>query len=288
MNRAEQGPDPLSSIAIIGVGLVGGSLALALRAASPRLRITGWDPNRTSLSIASSRSGLLAGATPEEAAAGADLVVLCGPTASIAPTAAKIAPALEPHAVVTDVASVKQPVVSRVEAILGDRYVGGHPMAGSEGTGASAASATMFRNATWILTPTEISSIAALTIVSRMVEMVGAHPLRTTPAEHDHAVAYLSHLPHVLAYAMADLAATRVPPVLRRSGGGSLRDGTRVALSNTDLWSGILLANATDVTAAISDVEEWCRLLRSAIQHRDAGSIQRILAEARARRDEVL
>lgn len=288
MNTQNPVPDPLGSVAILGVGLVGGSLALALRAASPGVRLTGWDPNRTSLSIASSRCALVACASAEEAAAGADLVVLCGPTASIAPTAARIRPSLAPNAIVTDVASVKTPVVARVEQVLGDRYVGGHPMAGSEGSGASAASVGMFRNATWILTPTAATSIAAVTLTSRMIELVGAHPLRTTPQEHDRSVAYLSHLPHVLAYAMADLAGSRVPPALKRSGGGSLRDGTRVAQSSADLWAGILIANAADVKGAVSDLEAWCRTLREAIDRRDSPAVTRMLADARTRRDEIL
>jgi prephenate dehydrogenase len=239
---------------IVGTGLIGGSIALALKAAEPSARVVGYDPDRAVLDEALRRGALTdAVESPERAAAGADVVWLALPVDRIPQMCAAIAPVVASIAVVTDVGSAKSDVVTHGEAAFGDRFVGGHPMAGSERHGIAAAEATLFEGAWWILTPTERTSSSAYSTVATLVARLGAKPVAVAPHTHDALVARLSHLPQLTASALVEVAvAAGDRDALLGLAAGGFRDVTRIAASNPDLWIAILRSNRRAVLGALA------------------------------------
>ena len=259
---ADRTPLPVRRIAFVGFGLIGGSIAMALRArerdappgSSPEpLHLSAWTPDghgpRHGLEF-----GLLdvAPATPEATIAGADLVVLAGPPQAVLAELRDLAgpwQAALRGALVTDVASTKRDIVGRAAA-LGLRFVGGHPMAGRESTGAEAASAAMFRGRSWaVVAPPGATEVDVATIES-LALATGARPVRLGPAEHDAAVATISHVPLLAAVALAE--AMTADPAWREGGARALastgwRDATRLAAGSPEMGVGILATNAPEV-----------------------------------------
>jgi prephenate dehydrogenase len=236
------------TVAIIGLGLVGGSLARALTAAG--YRVTGIDwPLVVRRAV---RSGAVAaGATRAEAAAAADVVVLAAPPATNIRLLRRLAKVARPELVLTDVSSVKGEIV-RAAARLGLRgFVGGHPMAGTEKHGFSASTRRLFQDAAWWVVPGP--EPRANRLVRRLVRAVGARPVTTSAPTHDRTMAFLSHLPQVVAWALRDAARRDAVAraYLRRAGPG-YRGMTRLATSPRPLWRQILTANAGEVTRAMA------------------------------------
>jgi prephenate dehydrogenase len=272
--------------AIVGVGLIGGSLALAARAAGLIGETVGIGRSEANLRTARER-GIIDKAIGDVAAIGpVDLVVLAVPVRSTAAVAADLLPHLQPGTVVTDVGSVKGSVVEALEALLpADRpFVGAHPIAGSEKAGAAAASADLFVGARCILTPTPRSDAGAVQRVRELWEGVGARVEEMDPAAHDRAFAWTSHLVHVLAYALVRAIESADPALLER-GGPSLRDATRVAASSAELWRDIFLDNAAAVGDSITQFADELTRLQRAIAGGDAAALQALLdAAVRAKR----
>jgi prephenate dehydrogenase len=226
-------------IAVIGTGLIGASIGLAAR---ERLgaSVAGVDPDPG--------PALAAGALDEavslaEALDGAEAAFVAVPVPALPETAAAVLAAAGPQCVVTDVGSVKSPVVA---AVSDERFVGGHPLAGAEQGGAGAARADMFEGAPWFLTPTHTTSGIQLERLHRLLSDLGARPSVIEAAAHDRAMATVSHLPHVLANVLVALAGESLPAT-----GPSFRDATRVAGANPALWAGIYASNATALGDAI-------------------------------------
>ncbi|MBP7147741.1 MAG: prephenate dehydrogenase/arogenate dehydrogenase family protein [Acidobacteria bacterium] len=250
----------MTRVALLGVGLIGGSLGLALRAAHPGHHVTGWDPDPQALRLALAR-GALEQAAPGAAAAvaGAELVVLCAPLDGTLALLREIRGALAPGSVVTDVAGAKRVVLDEARRALGEgaAFVGGHPLAGSERAGVDAASATLFRDAAWALCPLPGAPPAALARVEALVRAAGARPLVLGAEAHDRAVAYVSHLPQVIARALAAGLATRGPAAALAAGG--FRSATRVAASPAALWRPVLEANRDAVAAELDEFADRLR-----------------------------
>ena len=235
-----------------GTGLLGASVGLALR--SQGWEVSGWDPNPSSLDEAIRRGAI--GSPLDGPDTDADLVVLAAPPDAIVTSLEVMAT----EALVTDIAGVKTPVVSVAGHL--PHFVGGHPMAGGETSGASLATRSMFHGATWVLT----SDGADPDDLARMEEITssfGANPVVMTAEEHDNAVARVSHLPHVLAAALmrlADADQTTLPLA-----GGGFRDLTRIAAGDSTWWAEVLTANADHVDAAIEDLQRaldsWRRII---------------------------
>jgi prephenate dehydrogenase len=226
-------------VAVIGTGLIGASIGLAAR---ERLDATvaGVDPDPG--------PALAAGAIDEatslaEALEGADAAFVAVPVPALAEVTAAAVAAAGPQCVVTDVGSVKAPVVA---AIGDERFVGGHPLAGAEQGGAAAARADMFEGAPWFLTPTKATSGIQLERLHRLLAELGARPSVIDAEAHDRAMATVSHLPHVLANVLVGLAGESLPAT-----GPSFRDATRVAGANPALWAGIYAGNAEALGASI-------------------------------------
>jgi prephenate dehydrogenase len=281
----------IQRVAILGLGLIGGSLGMALKRSGFASEVAGWDAGwetrPASRAVCLERGAVDEAAdSPEAAVAGADLVVLAVPVDAVIPLLDRVAPHLEPYAVVTDVGSTKERIVREAEARIAGRFVGGHPMAGSERSGIEAAAADLFEGAPWITCPTNETGRKALGLVERMAAAVGAAPRPCPPGLHDDVAAALSHLPHVLAFGLADTAAARVSGTLRTLAAGSFRDGTRVAQSDPALWTSILVDNAEPVMESLDQFLSWATVLRRAIAAADRESVHRLLAQAHESRAE--
>ncbi|MBV9080945.1 MAG: prephenate dehydrogenase/arogenate dehydrogenase family protein, partial [Elusimicrobia bacterium] len=240
-------------VCVVGVGLIGGSLGMALRRAG--YRVTGFGRNAARLQRAK-RLGAIddVASTERDAASDADIVVLCVPVDRIVPAARRLIPFAKRGAIFTDVGSAKADIARGMARELRGRrdlsFVGGHPLAGSERSGVDSARRDLFRGATCVITPTAPN--AAVSAVRRMWTAAGARCLEMNPAEHDELLALTSHLPHLLAFSLFSLV-SRVAGRDRRVRqlvAGSFRDMTRVAGSDPDVWSGIFSSNRSAVTAA--------------------------------------
>jgi prephenate dehydrogenase len=267
--------------AIVGVGLIGGSLALAARTTGLIGEAVGLGRSEANLATALAR-GIIDRVARDAAGLGrVDLVVLAVPVRSTATVAAALLPHVSAGTVITDVGSVKGEVVEAMEALLpADRpFVGSHPIAGSERAGAAAATPELFRGARCILTPTPRTDAAALRRVRALWEGVGARVEEMTPAAHDRALAWTSHVVHALAYALVRALDAADPTLLAR-GGPSLREATRIAASPAELWRDIFLANAPALCDTIDAVTGELGRLRDAIAAGDAAALESLLAAA--------
>lgn len=243
----------MQRVAIVGTGLIGGSIGAGLRAVDPALEVVGYDENERAarrardLGAVSHLAASAAGAVET-----ADLVVLAVPLDRMPEVIAATHPAAPAAAVVTDVGSAKGGVVARGEAAFGGRFVGGHPMAGSERTGIEASDGALFRDAAWVLTPTEVTDPDAYRAAAQLATSLGSHVVALGADVHDSLVARLSHLPQLLASCLVEVAAGAGDrDALLTLAGGGFRDVTRIAASHPDIWMGILRGNRDEILEAI-------------------------------------
>jgi prephenate dehydrogenase len=234
-------------VTVVGLGLVGGSLARALTAAGHRVRGVDRQPV---LRQARRAAAVETTAARLDVAAATDLVVLATPPVASRALLARLARAGRPGLVVTDVGSVKAPIVGDARRLRLRSFVGGHPMAGTERQGFAASRAGLFRGAAWWIVPA--TDPRATRLVRRLVREVGARPLAIAAADHDRVVAFLSHVPQVASWSL--LEAARRDPVARRhlaAAGPGFRDMTRLARSPAALWREILAENRREVARAL-------------------------------------
>jgi prephenate dehydrogenase len=274
-------------VAVVGTGLIGTSIAMASVRAGETVR--GFDADRDALARAAERSGLTPSATLEESVAGATLVFVCTPIPEVPGLVSEIL-RLSPDAIVTDVGSVKTRVMSGVHATADpahlDRFIGGHPMGGSERSGPDHASASVLDGVVWVLSPSPGVSEATVARLSTWVEKIGARPVPMDPERHDRLVAVVSHLPQVASTALMGLAAAEEagePEILLLAAGG-FRDLTRLAASSPHLWSDILLANGDAIAGAIDLYVGRLIRLRNLIRRAEAAEVERAFGEAKRAR----
>lgn len=279
-----------NKITLVGVGLLGGSLGLALRRRKLAKEIAGYVRREASLKECE-RAGVTDFATTDLLAAvsGADLVVLCTPLAQMKPLVRQMLPALKRGAIVTDVGSVKGSVVQELESLIakaGAHFVGSHPMAGAEKTGVLAARASLFECAVCVVTPTTKSHRPAVRKVEQLWESVGGRLLKLTPEAHDALVSRSSHLPHVVA---ATLAATVLDPknpkdiaTLCATG---FRDTTRIASGSPEMWRDIALTNRKHLGRALAGFISELGKFQAALKRGDAKAIAKFFETAKHRRD---
>jgi prephenate dehydrogenase len=241
----------IGKLVVVGVGLIGGSCALALRQARAVDTVIGIGRTRSNLDAAQARGIIDRAYTLREAwtheLADAELVLIAVPTAEYPPLLEVIAPAIGSACIVTDAGSTKRDVVAMARAAFASalpRFVPAHPIAGSEQSGANAADATLFDKCSVVLTPLAETSQHAVDLVTSMWTACGAQVSSTTPDRHDRIFAAVSHLPHVLAFAfVSGLAARPDGETLLAHAGSGFRDFTRIAASSPEMWRGIVLAN---------------------------------------------
>ncbi len=283
-----QSQEPMvSRVAVIGLGLMGGSLGLALRQRGLAGTVAGFDTGEGVAQRARERGALdEACDTIEHAVRGADLVVLATPVLAMAPLLEAIASFVEPKAVVTDLGSVKQCVCAWASALPDPgRFVGGHPMAGRERSGIDAAEAGLFEGATWCLTPDEHTRPDATVALSGLVARLGAVPRVLDPRTHDRLVAGVSHLPIVAAAALVrSLAGSADWDAMGELAAGGFRDTTRVASGDPVMARDICIANAGQLVGRLDAYIHELRQLRSRIA-RGERSIVRDFTEARDARN---
>lgn len=273
-------------LGILGLGLIGGSLALALKGKRGAPEVWGCDKRREFLRLAL-RDGAIARACTEAGIASCDLVVVCVPVIRSVGLLRRIGKRMAPGAVLTDAGSVKSEIVREAQAAVGPgvEFVGGHPIAGTEDSGFPAADASLFKGRTVILTPTGENTGEALRRVERIWKMAGARVLRMDPDVHDHVFAYVSHLPHAVAYALVHSVATLDSKVPLGYSAGGFRDFTRIASSNPEMWKDISLQNRGEVLRALGHYRKNLALLESLIRRRDAAGLLAYFGKAKKTRD---
>ena len=270
--------------AVLGIGLIGGSFALAAKRAGLVGRVVGVARSETTRALALER-GAADEVTPDPAAAvaGADLVYLAAPITAICEHLRTLAPHFAPGALVTDAGSTKVAILRAAEALPPEvRFVGGHPMAGSEQAGVSAAREDLFRGTVYFLARPVNTPPAHLSRIADLVTGLGARPVLVTPEVHDRVVAATSHLPHLLAWALTE-AAAHVDSGERLADftAGAWRDTTRLADSLPEVWADILLTNAHNLTAVAGDFSHRLEALLEAVQAGDRERLIRLLEHAR-------
>ena len=262
------------TLAVVGVGLIGGSVALAARAAGVARRVVGCGPDADALDRARRRGTLDAvAADPADAVRDADLVVVAVPVPAVAAAVRRLAPHARPGTVVTDVASTKAGLVADLDRDPPPnvRFVGGHPLAGSEKSGPDHARADLFAGRVCVLTPTGRTDPAAVGVVAGFWQALGATVRTLTPAGHDRVLAETSHLPHVAASALAGLLADDRRPFAATG----FRDATRLAAGDAALWTGILRGNAAELVPALDRLAERLAAFRAALAAGDeAGAVR--------------
>lgn len=279
-----------NKIILVGVGLLGGSLGLALRRRKLAKEIAGYVRREASIKECE-RAGATDYATTDLLAAvsGADLVVLCTPLAQMKSLVQQMRPALKRGAIVTDVGSVKASVVKEVQALIhksGAHFVGSHPMAGGEKQGVLAARAELFEGAVCVVTPTRKTNPAALRKVEGLWKDVGARLLRTTPDEHDALVSRSSHLPHLVAATLANLVLDpKLPKEQAKLCATGFRDTTRIASGSPEMWRDIALTNRKQIGRALTGFIAELNKFQSALKRGDAKAIAKFFETAKQRRD---
>jgi prephenate dehydrogenase len=279
-----------NKITLVGVGLLGGSLGLAVRRHKLAKLVAGYVRREASLKDCE-RAGAVDFATTDLLAAvsGADLVVLCTPLAQMQSLVRQMLPALKRGAIVTDVGSVKGSVVKEIESLVakaGAHFVGSHPMAGGEKHGVLAARGDLFECAVCVVTPTRKTNPAALRKVEALWKDVGARLLRTTPDEHDALVSRSSHLPHLTAATLANLVLDPKLPkeqVLLCATG--FRDTTRIASGSPEMWRDIAMTNRKQIGRALGSFIAELNKFQSALKRGDTKAIAKFFETAKQRRD---
>ena len=280
----------LGKLTLIGVGLLGGSLGLAVRQRRLADQVCGLV--RRSQAIAEcERLGVVDHATRSlgPAVKDADLIILCSPIGQMRGLVQEMLPFLKPDAVITDVGSVKGSVVAELEPLaesVGAHFVGSHPMAGSEKTGVTAARADLFQDALCVVTPTARTARSALTLVNNFWTALGGQLLTLSPTQHDDLASRASHLPHVVAAELANYVLSPIHPRAQaRLCAGGFRDTTRVASGSPEMWRDIALANRQHLSRVLGVFLEDLTEFQRALDESNPAAIEEFFTQAKQRRD---
>jgi len=267
-----------AKISILAPGLIGGSVALAAARAYPNAELFIWSRRKESLAPIQKALPKAKTGTDLTVTAASDLILLGAPASALADLVRSLLPHLSGNTLVTDVASVKGPVEKELAPLLQGRvrWIGSHPMAGSEESGFHAARADLFQNATVILTPTQSTAAQTTQDISTFWKALGARVVEVTAEEHDRQVARISHLPHAVAATLVRAAGQKG---LLFAGPG-YRDTTRIAAGPTAMWAEILLGNREEILKGLQDFRGQLQDLEKALENRDAAALTRYLEDA--------
>lgn len=275
----------MKNLLVFGAGLIGGSLALALKAADADWHVTGMGRSGDSLQEALALSIIDEAATDlASAVPAADMIMIATPVAQIVPILGKIAPYLDSRTIITDAGSTKANIAAQAQHILGDaasRFVPGHPIAGAEKSGPAAAQATLYQQKNVVLTPDLHTDADAVAAVRAMWISTGAIVREMSPDAHDTIFAAVSHLPHLLAFALVDELASR-PDASQffEFAASGFRDFTRIAGSSPEMWRDISLANRTALLQELDHYQQTLAGLRQHLEQGDAAGLQAIFERA--------
>jgi prephenate dehydrogenase len=262
------------TVGIVGLGLIGGSVGLSLR--DPGRQILGFDPNPSNAAVALERLCVDRLAPLEEVAA-SDVVFVAAPPATVVPVLETVRELRRSDTVFTDCTSVKGPVAEWAASVREPMFVPGHPMAGHEKSGPAFASAWMFRNARWMVTPMPFTNAGAVKTIESLVRAMGANPLRLSAEVHDRHVAVVSHLPHAMAAALVLMG-----DELERHdvGAGSWRDVTRVGGVDPDLWTQIFMGNRIELSRALDEFAQRMMSMSRDLAANDQAAVKQVFVDA--------
>ncbi len=269
-----------NKVAIVGVGLIGGSMALAMKKKRIARQIVGVSRHKNTLLLAKKAGAIDEGSRHLSLIEGADLVILATPvntTLNLAQTMLKF---IRRDCIVCDVGSTKQEIVSKLSKIF-PNFVGSHPLAGSEKRGVSHASSDIFKNSLCILTPVRNTNRKALEKIEKLWHQLGVKTVFLSPATHDRALSFVSHLPHVLAFSLMGI----IPPKYLKLGANSLKDTTRIAVSDSRLWADIFLSNRKNILNSIQIFQKNLSRIQSAVNKKDKKLLIKILEGAKNKRE---
>ncbi len=273
---------PFKKAAIIGTGLIGGSIALALKTKGLAKQVVGVSRKEKNLSKARKIGAIDAGSSDPRIIMDADLVVLAMPPSAILAKASALAKFLPADALVIDVASTKEIIVEKLGKIF-KNFVGTHPLAGSEKRGIINSQADIFGKSVCILTPSSKTNPAALARVKALWGKLGAKTVTMLPKAHDQVLAFISHVPHAVAFSLINA----VPGQHLKFASAGLKDTTRIAASDAELWSDIFLTNRKNIQKGLEDFIRVLVKLERAIEKNDRVSLVKILKQAKAKRDSL-
>ena len=276
----------------IGLGLIGGSIARALREALPHTRIIAYDINEESVAAAcADKVADAAASSIDETFSACDYIFLCAPVSCNDENLAAVKKVISPDCVLTDVGSVKTSIHRHVEAAgLLSQFIGGHPMAGSERFGYANSKAQLLRNAYYILTPSEKADPDRLAAYRDLVEKIGAIPLILSCEEHDFITAAVSHLPHVLASTLVNLVRDSDSPegIMKQIAAGGFKDITRIASSSPHMWQQICLSNSDNIASLLERYIEALKAAKTAVEEKNAQVLYELFDSARTYRDSFI
>lgn len=279
-------------VAILGLGLIGGSLGMAFRAAAKGIHVTGYARRMETGDIALAMGAVdQIAATPEEAVADADVVIICTPVIQMLPLAAAILPRMKPGSILSDAGSTKSWFVNKVRPLIppGIHYIGGHPMAGREKSGMEAASANLFRDRWYIFTPLPETPPLLLEKLRNLIAVTGALTAVMNEGTHDRVTAVISHVPHVAAAALVHLLKKEMNPAeTARFIGGGFRDTTRIASSDADMWADICMTNPDNIAAELDGMVGILNEVAQLIRTGDRDRVHAYFDEAKRLRNSLL
>ncbi len=271
--------------ALIGTGLIGGSIGITLRERRLVREVTGYDRDPASLQEALRKGAVdSTAAAPADAVRGADLVILAVPVSSTFALLQEILPSVEEETVITDVGSTKSELMKKTEGFVPPSvyFIGGHPMAGSEESGISGADPGLLENAIYVLTPGPACPEAVVNKLNQMFQEAGAQPLLLDPGLHDRVVASVSHLPQVTAAALVQsVAGTEDMELVRTLAAGGFRDSTRIALSDPALWRDICLSNRRALLENLASLKNSIEVIEKHLVEYDAEAVEEFFRSAR-------
>ena len=267
-------------VAIVGTGLIGGSIGLGLKKLRLCREVIGVSRHKKSLTLAKKRGAIDKGSLRLDIVNSADLLILATPVKTIMYLAPALSEIVKRDCIVTDVGSTKQEIVSALTKIF-PNYVGSHPLAGSDKRSIINADPDMFKGTLCILTPVKNTNIRALKKLHLLWNTLGAKTVSLKPSRHDKVLASVSHLPHVAAFALIGI----VPDKYLAFASTSLRDTTRIASSDKELWADIFLSNQKNILSSIKLFQGRLNKIKSALEKRDRDKLSRILQQAKNKRD---
>ncbi len=281
----------INTIGFIGLGLIGGSVAKAAKTYLPNIKICAYDTDIHTILLAQAE-GIVDDVcvTIDSTFSECDCIFLCAPVVSNAEGLYQLKPILKENCILTDVGSVKGNIHEKIEEYgLSSYFIGGHPMTGSEKSGYNNASARLFQNAYYILTPSPDVSDDAMETMKHFVTAIGAIPFVMDAATHDYATAGISHLPHIIAASLVDYVHTADSPdeLMRTLAAGGFKDITRIASSSPQMWQDICLSNAEQITALLSDYINLLDTIRSDISNHNSDKLYQLFEQAKDYRDSM-
>lgn len=271
-----------NKVAIVGVGLIGGSLGLAIKKAKLAGKIVGISRREENLALAKKIGAIDDYSRKISFVSGADLIILSAPVNTILTLGTKIAKYVLPGAIISDVGSTKQQITSVLDRLF-PNYVGAHPLAGSEKRGVKNSKPDLFNDSICILTPTRNTDEGALLKIRKLWSSIGAKVVLLPSNEHDKITAFISHLPHIAAFSLVNT----VPYEYMSYCSSGFKDATRIAASGSELWSDIFLSNQENVLKAVDLFQNNLSKLRQAIVNKDRKSLDGILRKAKEKRERL-